>query len=337
MDCCFKILFLLIILCVQLLFSDPILAANLQINNENDSSLILDDKIDEQSPLFSDKLFAGGKAEGIPEGNDLILGGNGEINLTHGKLQFEVCKDCDGTSSVCFDTFESVFKSEVICSGFPSYCNFQVKKDDDYIYFGIIAVSKDKFDGFCAQPIMHTGRVSVFGNIDIKSCEPKIDGVDKIIKLFVDIDPLCSIRVLNAKVHVPEIPSTPAPSASSPSSNTTDPSWTASFPWWLIFIIVIVGIAVILGICGFVQKKKDKKKKKQQTTHEPSTTNEDAQAPHVTVPPAPVQSNPAPFIPYPKRIYARNYPGNTHVVAKSKVDLLCSPVSKMFSSINDLA
>uniref|UniRef100_A0AC34G135 Uncharacterized protein n=1 Tax=Panagrolaimus sp. ES5 TaxID=591445 RepID=A0AC34G135_9BILA len=100
MNCCFKTLFVFFIFCVQL--SDPIFAAKIQRNNENSSnasSLILDDKSDEQSHLFADKLFAGGKAEGTPDGNDLVLRGNGEINLTlfRGELQFEVCKNCEGT------------------------------------------------------------------------------------------------------------------------------------------------------------------------------------------------------------------------------------------------
>uniref|UniRef100_A0AC34FB96 Uncharacterized protein n=1 Tax=Panagrolaimus sp. ES5 TaxID=591445 RepID=A0AC34FB96_9BILA len=77
---------------------NPIFAEKIQRNNENSSSLILDDKSDEQVSLFADELFAGGKAEGTPDGNDLILRGNGEINLTlpSGKLQFEVCPDCKG-------------------------------------------------------------------------------------------------------------------------------------------------------------------------------------------------------------------------------------------------
>uniref|UniRef100_A0AC34FRD0 Uncharacterized protein n=1 Tax=Panagrolaimus sp. ES5 TaxID=591445 RepID=A0AC34FRD0_9BILA len=444
MNYCFKIVLIFGILSAQLLFFDSILAAKLQRKNENasnDSSLILGDESDEQNPLFSDELFADGKAEGIPDGNHLILRGNGEINLTlsGGNLQFEVCPDCKALSSVCFDATENSIDSKVACSGFPSYCNFQVKYDTDTygnegIYFGAAFVD---FVGSCLRPTMHRGKVHLVRTINILSCEPNI--IDNMIKLYVNIHSSCSIKVLNAKVHVPVPPSTPLPPSAS--SNTTDPSWTASFPWWLILIIVIVVVAVILGIVGFVyhrffkkrhssnippptevvpkptvtnapvatletpskrkhdlnftqfepskkskktQKKKDKKKKKQQTTQEPTTTNEDAQAPHVIVPPAPVQPNPTPFIPYQKRIIPRslksvktdsldettksdklamvespsvsfhhhcvkpavpdlleemneNYPGNTHVVVKSEVDLLCSPVSKMFSSINELA
>uniref|UniRef100_A0AC34G2H8 Uncharacterized protein n=1 Tax=Panagrolaimus sp. ES5 TaxID=591445 RepID=A0AC34G2H8_9BILA len=236
MNCCLKNIFLLIILCVQLLFSDPILAAKFQRNIEN-GSLSLDDKTDQQSLLFVDELFAGGKADGTPDGNDLILHGNGEINLTltHGELQFEVCDRCRGKSSVCFDTTENNIHSKATCSGFPSYCKFEVKykKDEEdgteSISFNDIPVNKNSFGNGCLQPLMKRIEAAI-GQITFKSCEPKTD--DKTIKLYINIDPSCSIRVLNAKVHVLEIPSTPAPSIPNRSSNTTDPSWTASFPWW---------------------------------------------------------------------------------------------------------
>uniref|UniRef100_A0AC34GY67 Uncharacterized protein n=1 Tax=Panagrolaimus sp. ES5 TaxID=591445 RepID=A0AC34GY67_9BILA len=400
--------------------------------------------LESDKPLFADELFADGKAEGTPDGNDLILRGNGEINLTlfRGELQFEVCKDCEGTSKVCFDSTERNIASTVKCSGFSSYCKFKVKYDVtdsgyEKIFFGDAFVFKDDFQ--CLQPTMKSGLVQVVRNIKFESCEPNIVGVDKMIKLYVNIDRSCSIRVLNAKVYAPEIPSTPLPSKSKPNDQSTDPSWTASFPWWLILIIVLVVIAVVLGIGGLAyylykkrqsskippptevvpkptvtnasvatletpskrkhdlnftqfepskkskksQKKKDKKKRKQQTTQEPTTT-EDAPAPHVTVPPAPIQPIPTSSVPYPKRIIPRslksvktdsldettksdklamiesapvsfhhhcvkpadadlleemneNYPGNIHVVAKSEVDLLCSPVSKMYASINEFA
>uniref|UniRef100_A0AC34G074 Uncharacterized protein n=1 Tax=Panagrolaimus sp. ES5 TaxID=591445 RepID=A0AC34G074_9BILA len=79
---CFKIIFFLVIFCVQLLFLDPTIAAKLGRNNENDSILDGNDKIDKQRPLFTDALLADEKAEGIQEEDDLRLRGNGEINIS---------------------------------------------------------------------------------------------------------------------------------------------------------------------------------------------------------------------------------------------------------------
>uniref|UniRef100_A0A914YHP9 Uncharacterized protein n=1 Tax=Panagrolaimus superbus TaxID=310955 RepID=A0A914YHP9_9BILA len=92
---------------------------------------------------------------------------------------------------------------------------------------------------------MHQGLVPAINLF--QSCEPKIDGVDKMVKLYVDIDSKCPIKVINAKIHVPQVP-TPNPSSNSTSN---DESSTASVPWWAIVIMVFVGIAAIIIIVGF--------------------------------------------------------------------------------------
>uniref|UniRef100_A0A914Z0F5 Uncharacterized protein n=1 Tax=Panagrolaimus superbus TaxID=310955 RepID=A0A914Z0F5_9BILA len=248
--CCFETLF--VFLCFQLLFSVPSFAAKLQKHvNVSNYSFILDgnDAILESTLPSLDNLLADGEVNGIPNGNDIQLSGSGFINLTltFRTLQFEVCKSCRGASSVCFDTTENNIAEIIKCSGLPSYCKFEVKNEADYIYFGRVAVHESVFGGSCLRPTMHSGRVSVIGTSFFDSCKPKIDGVDKMIKLYVDIHSKCPIKVMNAKIHVPQVPT------ANPSSNSTsnDESSTASVPVWAIVIMAFVGIAAVIIIGGF--------------------------------------------------------------------------------------
>uniref|UniRef100_A0A914ZC50 Uncharacterized protein n=1 Tax=Panagrolaimus superbus TaxID=310955 RepID=A0A914ZC50_9BILA len=250
--CCFKSFF--VFFCFQLLFFDPIFAAKLQRReNSSNDSFILDgnDTVNEQQ-LHSDILLADGSVNGIPDGNDIRLSGYGSINLTltDGTLQFEVCESCRGRSKVCFDTARVHSKAQ--CAEYSSYCKFEVKyekdKDDgtESIFFN--GLPKIIFKGDCLRPTMNWGEVPSIGIIGFKSCEPKTDGVDKMIKLYADIDASCPIKVLNAKVHVPQILSTIPPS----NLSSTDSSETAVPVWAIVIMAVLGGIAVIIIIGGFV-------------------------------------------------------------------------------------
>uniref|UniRef100_A0A914Y772 Uncharacterized protein n=1 Tax=Panagrolaimus superbus TaxID=310955 RepID=A0A914Y772_9BILA len=253
-NCCFKSFF--VFLCFQLVFFDPIFAAKLQRHeNVSNDSFTLDrnDAINEQQ-LHSDILLADGSVNGMPDGNDVRLSGYGSINLTltDRTLQFEVCDSCRGRSKVCFDTAK--VHSEAICPGYSSYCKFEVEykksKADgiESIYFNDDRVYKSNFNGDCLRPTMHWGLVVAVGTSGFKSCKPKIDGLEKMIKLYVDIDASCPIKVKNAKIHVPDVPT-----ANPLSNSTTDNEFsTASVPVWAIVIMVLGGIAVILIIGGFV-------------------------------------------------------------------------------------
>uniref|UniRef100_A0A914Z6B9 Uncharacterized protein n=1 Tax=Panagrolaimus superbus TaxID=310955 RepID=A0A914Z6B9_9BILA len=94
---------------------------------------------------------------------------------------------------------------------------------------------------------MHNGLVPAVEEIRFKSCEPITDGIDKMIKLYVNIEPSCPIKVINAKIYVPEV------SAANPLSNSTtdNESSTASVPVWAIVIMVLVGLVAIIIIVGF--------------------------------------------------------------------------------------
>uniref|UniRef100_A0A914Z0X8 Uncharacterized protein n=1 Tax=Panagrolaimus superbus TaxID=310955 RepID=A0A914Z0X8_9BILA len=224
--CCFKTF--VVFLCFQLLFFNPIFAAKLQRHeNVSNDSFILDgnDAFNEQ--LHSDILLADGSVKGIPDGNDIRLSGYGFINvtLTLGTLQFEVCNSCKGTSKVCFPTAR--VHSEARCLG--SYCKFEVKYEKDeetqteIISFNDIRVSKNDFVPRCLRPTMQWGEVVAVETSKFMSCEPKNNGIDKMITLYVGIDASCSIKVLNAEIHVPEV------STTNPLSTSTDPSLTDQF------------------------------------------------------------------------------------------------------------
>uniref|UniRef100_A0A914Z220 Uncharacterized protein n=1 Tax=Panagrolaimus superbus TaxID=310955 RepID=A0A914Z220_9BILA len=96
---------------------------------------------------------------------------------------------------------------------------------------------------------MQWGQVVAVGTSRFKSCKPKIDGIDKMINLYADIDASCSIKVINAQVYPSEVVTT----NTSSNSTSTDSSSTSSVPWWAIMIMVFVGIAVIIVVGGFVQ------------------------------------------------------------------------------------
>uniref|UniRef100_A0A914Z0F0 Transmembrane protein n=1 Tax=Panagrolaimus superbus TaxID=310955 RepID=A0A914Z0F0_9BILA len=254
--CCFKTLF--VFLCFQFLFSAPSFAAKLQKHeNVSNDSFIFDSNgaINEQQ-LRSDNLLADESVRGIANGNDIQLSGSGFINLTltDETLQFEVCKNCRGTSRVCFDTKETYIDEKVKCSGLSSFCKFEAKYEKDNgvnenerIVFADVLVYFLAIQSYCLQPTMHTGLVPLIAGTRFKSCEPKIDGVDKMIKLYVDINALCPIKVKNAKIHAPKVLSTIPP----PNSVEDDQSSTASVPVWAIVIMVLGGIAVIIIIGGF--------------------------------------------------------------------------------------
>uniref|UniRef100_A0A914Z743 Uncharacterized protein n=1 Tax=Panagrolaimus superbus TaxID=310955 RepID=A0A914Z743_9BILA len=250
--CCFKTFF--VFLCFQLGFLDSILAAKLQRHeNVSNDSFILNsnDAINEQLP--SDNLLADGSVRAIADGNDIRLSGYGSINLTLTleTLQFEVCDICEGSSKVCFDTAK--VHSKAACSEYSSYCKFEVKYEKDEqtraerIYFNDIWVSKNDFVPRCLRPTMHWGEVVAVETSKFMSCDPKIDGVDKIIKLYVGIEPSCPIKVINAKIYVPEV----STKNSSSNSTSADESSAASAPVWAIVIMVLGGIAVIIIIGGF--------------------------------------------------------------------------------------
>uniref|UniRef100_A0A914QLY2 Uncharacterized protein n=1 Tax=Panagrolaimus davidi TaxID=227884 RepID=A0A914QLY2_9BILA len=233
MKLCFKILF-----CFYVVLS-------LEFLDATNDSLILDGNVyDEVNGLLSD---------GKQIGSDVELSGSGSINLTlnDGELIFKVCSTCAATSRVCFETTETRIQKKLQCSGIPSYCTFEVRNEDARIFFGDAPVYKSVFGGRCLRPTIHGGEVLAVGTNMFDSCEPKI--VDKMIKLYVSIDPLCPITVINAKIHAPPTTTTsptkvPQPAQSPSKDNSAEAS---SFPDWGYAIIGIALLIVILFI-GFV-------------------------------------------------------------------------------------
>uniref|UniRef100_A0AC35GCF4 Uncharacterized protein n=1 Tax=Panagrolaimus sp. PS1159 TaxID=55785 RepID=A0AC35GCF4_9BILA len=167
--------------------------------------------------------------------------------LIYEVLEFEICDNCAGTSRVCYESWNGWEDSDAVgsCSD-PNSCEFIVKDDEDGIYFGTDRVFKDEFiqtkDGACLTTLMKFPKAHVLPNQDYRSCDPKMDDV-KMIKLFVDMDPECTIKVKNARIYLPEV--TSGESKVSPTKSLSKDSSEASlFPIWG-YIIIIVGIVVL--------------------------------------------------------------------------------------------
>uniref|UniRef100_A0A914PDG4 Uncharacterized protein n=1 Tax=Panagrolaimus davidi TaxID=227884 RepID=A0A914PDG4_9BILA len=234
--------FLCFFICVPCLLLDPISAAKFR-RNGNDSG-ILGGNVRERRIRSSDENEHGEK-----DGDDVILSGTGRINLTliYEVLEFEICDNCAGTSRVCYESLNGWEDSEATgsCSDSNS-CEFKVKDVGDGIKFNTFEVFKDEFirtaDGSCLSTMMKFPKAHVLPNQNYKSCDPKMDD-NKMIKLFVDIDPECSIKVKNARIYVPEV-TLKVPSTKSPSKRISE---TSSFPIWG-YIIIAVGIIVLIVI-----------------------------------------------------------------------------------------
>uniref|UniRef100_A0A914YNU5 Uncharacterized protein n=1 Tax=Panagrolaimus superbus TaxID=310955 RepID=A0A914YNU5_9BILA len=221
-----------------------ILTDEFQENASNNVQQLLNNHDKSFNEMLSDDI-------GIQQGNDVKLLKPGSINLTltFNKLEFEVCKhDCIGESKICYESLNGLGDTNAVgsCFTFPSSCEFKVKngKDNDQIYFGdslLLDVS-----GCLLSKMEYKYAAVLYGKFSapIKSCDPKINPIDKMIKLQVMHFSLCPIIVKNAKIHVPEIASTISP----PTANSNDPSLTASFPWWAILIIVLVIVFVVVAI-----------------------------------------------------------------------------------------
>uniref|UniRef100_A0AC35GTT7 Uncharacterized protein n=1 Tax=Panagrolaimus sp. PS1159 TaxID=55785 RepID=A0AC35GTT7_9BILA len=233
---------------LSLEFLDSVYAAKFR-RNGNDSGTLVGNVYENGS---SDALLLSDKNEhGTQFGEDVILSGYGPINLTltYEMLIFEVCKSCMGTSTVCYEASHGFHVSEAVgdCRG-SSSCEFKVKGEDPKLVFGNEAsVFKTHF--------IYYYFLSDF--ISFESCEPKMDD-NKMIKLYVNIDPECTIKVKNARIYVPkknakiDVPKVLSPIKSTPNRTSKDTSET-SFPIWG-YIIIIVGIIVfiVILIMGFI-------------------------------------------------------------------------------------
>uniref|UniRef100_A0A914QHT9 PH domain-containing protein n=1 Tax=Panagrolaimus davidi TaxID=227884 RepID=A0A914QHT9_9BILA len=246
----YETFFFFFFICVQFLFLDSILAAKFYRNGSTSNNSVIFDS----GKTYKRNIRSSHVKHGKEVGDDVILSGYGQINLIllYKELTFEVCNDCAGISRVCYeseissDDYEDVFGS---CHQ-SSSCQFKVKDIGYALFFGGEQIFEYKFTG-CLQVKMESLVATRF-----PSCKPKMD--DKsMIKLFVDIDPECSIKVKNAKIYVPptttkskstiKVPSTKSkvlPPTKSPSKH---PSKSSLFPIWG-YIIIIVGIVILIVI-----------------------------------------------------------------------------------------
>jgi hypothetical protein len=244
----------------QFLSMDSAAAAKFRENNSNDSG-ILDGNVREKGTLSSAAmLLSDGTAKGTKYGvHDVLLSGSGPINLTltsaSRELQFEVC-NCEGTSSVCYKSLDGWGNSirAGSCSGSKS-CELIIRDGEDGIYFGKSrATTKTSFAG-CLRTSMRYPDAKVKdteGNVDVpfESCTPKILD-DKIVELYVSIDPSCSIIVKNAKVHIPITPPSTNLTTKVPPKHSPEHPYEASFPWWGFLIIGIV-LLIVVAVIGFI-------------------------------------------------------------------------------------
>uniref|UniRef100_A0A914NZ07 Uncharacterized protein n=1 Tax=Panagrolaimus davidi TaxID=227884 RepID=A0A914NZ07_9BILA len=242
---------------LSLEFLDSILAAKFHRNgNASNDSGTSDGAFQKQDIRFSDAmLLSAGNEHGTEDGEDVILSGTGPINLTltHEMLEFEVCKSCMGTSTVCYEASHGlhVLKAVGDCR-VSSSCEFKVNGEDQKIFFGEDSVFKNHFVSPCSSTTKMEYPVAHFLSLaEYESCEPKMDD-NKMIKLYVNITKGCSIKVKGAKIHVPEISTTPIPLPQRPGKSQKDTSEASSFPDWGYIIIEIVILIAIAAIIGFI-------------------------------------------------------------------------------------
>uniref|UniRef100_A0A914ZGQ6 Uncharacterized protein n=1 Tax=Panagrolaimus superbus TaxID=310955 RepID=A0A914ZGQ6_9BILA len=236
--CCFKNLFAAFLL---------LNSANFQENASNNVQQLFDIHEKSVNELSSDDV-------GVQQGNDVKLTKEGSINLTltFNKLEFEVC-DCSKGSQICYESVNNWDGAVGSCFKYPSFCEFKVMddKETDSLVFGQTThVFKSLITG-CPRSEMKYDYAEIKTKVlfYIKSCDPKINPADKMIKLQVIHLSLCPIIVKNAIIHLQEIASTKPPSLS---QNPNDSSSTASFPWWGILIIVFAFVIAGIGIAFVV-------------------------------------------------------------------------------------
>uniref|UniRef100_A0A914QPK2 Transmembrane protein n=1 Tax=Panagrolaimus davidi TaxID=227884 RepID=A0A914QPK2_9BILA len=234
---------------LSLEFLDSICAAKFR-RNGNDSGALGGNVRDIRS--FDAMLLSERNEHGTQFGEDVILSGYGSINLTltYEILEFEVCKSCMGTSTVCYEASIGLGDSKAVGDCRGSSCELKVNGIDNKIFFGRDRVFKFRFVYYCDSTTkMQYPFANFLSGAYFESCEPKIDD-DKMIKLFVNINPECTIKVKNARIYVPKVTESKVlPPPKSPSKDSSE----ASFPIWG-YIIIIVGIIVLIVILiiGFI-------------------------------------------------------------------------------------
>uniref|UniRef100_A0AC35FEI9 Uncharacterized protein n=1 Tax=Panagrolaimus sp. PS1159 TaxID=55785 RepID=A0AC35FEI9_9BILA len=245
-------------LCFKILFYFYVLLSLGFLDASNDS-VIWDENVhdDQFDGLLSDRKH------GKEVGSDVELSGQGHINLTlaHNELELKICKNCVGVSRVCFETTDYGIKQDLQCSEIPSYCTFKVKsesyQDKERINFGGIFIKEDDFGDYCIKPITRadgdgTGSVNTAKGITtFDSCKPKIVGLDKMIKLYVDIGQGCPVIVINAKIHAPPTTTTSPTKVPSP-TQSPDSAETSSFPDWGYIILATAALIIIGAIIGCI-------------------------------------------------------------------------------------
>uniref|UniRef100_A0A914PW23 Uncharacterized protein n=1 Tax=Panagrolaimus davidi TaxID=227884 RepID=A0A914PW23_9BILA len=247
---------------LSLVFLDSASAAKFRgYGNSSNDSAILDGDFQKQDIRFSDAmLLSDGNAHGIEEDGDVKIVRSGPINLTltEEKLEFEVC-DCEGTSTICYESFDSTAN---LCGGFSS-CEFKVKSNITNWVVGPTLIYKNLFPG-CLQTLMKSPVAEISSTYGFPSCNPKMDD-NKMIKLHASINPRCYIKVKNAKLYVPIIPTTSTTKVPSPAKSPQKDTSEASFPDWgyiIIGIVILIAIAAIIGFVVFYLYKKRRTSKR---------------------------------------------------------------------------